>query len=160
MTLVGVDVEGIATVQRLLSQIDNPQVARAVTKDIAKHLQGKMKKYPNYTYVSRARAYGRTFQSAKQRRWFFAALHRGDLVIPYQRTDTLSRGWKIETFGATDHIVVNEVPYARFVQNSPQARMMTYRQWRSIQRVIHDDRYAINRQAQEAFSRAMKKIRG
>lgn len=158
--LVGVDIEGVDAVQKMLAQIDNPQVARAVTKDVATYVQGQMRKYPPYTYVSRTRAYGKPFQTKRQRNWFFWALRTGQLRLPYQRTQKLKRGWKVLAFGATDHIVANDVSYAKHVQNSPQARMMTLMQWRSVQRVIREDADAIRRQAQEAFNRALKKIRG
>ena len=62
--------------------------------------------------------------------------------------------------GPSDYLLLNDVPYAKYVQNSPQDRMMTLRDWRSIQRVVHEERTHIQRLSEEALNRAVKKIRG
>jgi len=39
------------------------------------------------------------FVSAKQRRFFFAALRKGQIVVPYRRTGALSGSWGKQPFG-------------------------------------------------------------
>lgn len=157
--LIGIDIRGIEQVRQKLQSLASPQLARAATKATADYLRGQLQRYPPQIYVSRREAYGRPFESARQRRWFFAALRDGTLRIPYQRTGTLRRGWRILESGGADHILVNEVPYARFVQNSPQARMMTLRQWRTLQRIIYEERDRIKRVIDEAVNAAIKKLK-
>jgi hypothetical protein len=160
LSLIGLDIEGIDAVQKVLSQVDSPRVASAVTKDVAHYMRGQMRKYPPQQYVSRTRAYGKPFKTARQRRWFFAALRRGEITVPYVRTMRLQRAWKVMAFGTTGHLLTNDMPYAKYVQQSPQDRMFTLRQWRSVERVVHENRGAIQRTADESLSRALKKIRG
>lgn len=156
--MIGIEIEGIPQVKQMLLSVASPVVQQEVTTSAADYLRGQMRKYPEYTYVSRARAYGKTFQSDRQRRWFFAALRSGELVIPYPRTMTLQRNWQIMRSGAADAMLVNDTPYAHFVQQSPQARMMTYRNWRSIQTVVMQEKGRLQAIAQEAFNRALKKL--
>lgn len=156
--MIQVEIRGIPEVQRMLASVANPAVRQEVLRSVGEYAQGQMRKYPDYTYVSRREAYGKTFQSDRQRRWFFAALRSGELVIPYPRTGTLRRGWKVEPRGADDMALRNDTPYGRFVQNSPQARMMTLRQWRSLQTMLYQEKAQIQRIASEAWNRALKRL--
>lgn len=154
--MIGIEIQGIAAVQKALEDADSIKTQRAVTQAAGEYMRGQMRKYPPYQYVSRTRAYGKPFQSDRQRRWFFAALRSGELTLPYQRTNTLKTGWKLTRFGVNDLLLTNDVPYARFVQQSPQARMMTYIGWRSQERVVYEDRAQIQRVVTEAWNRAQK----
>jgi hypothetical protein len=154
--MIGVEVQGVAAVSAALARTDSDETQRQVTQAVGEYLRGQLRKYPPYQYVSRRRAYGKPFQSDRQRRWFFAALRSGELTLPYQRTNRLKQGWKLTRFGANDQLLTNEVPYARFVQQSPQARMMTYIGWRTQERVIYEEREQIQRVVNEAWNRAQK----
>lgn len=59
------------------------------------------KEQPPYKYVSRKAAYGRSFFSDKQRRYFFAALKDGRIDTPYRRTGTLRGSWSASRQGFT-----------------------------------------------------------
>lgn len=74
--------------------------------------------YPAYKYVSRAEAYpdapaGPGWFSDRQRRYVMAKMRKGEIAIPYQRTDTLKQGWQSTGVG-----IKNTVPYSRYVQGS------------------------------------------
>ena len=154
--LIGIEVSGIDAVRRTMERINKPRIVGEVTKAVGDYLRGKLQRYPPYIYVSRQQAYGKPFFSERQRRWFFAALRDGRLTIPYQRTGALRRGWQLLASGENDYLLLNEVLYARYVQNSPQARMMTLRQWRSVQRIIYEDARGIGTVAREALNQAVK----
>lgn len=154
--MIGVEIQGIAEVKATLERTANAATLHKVTQAAGEYMHGQMRKYPPYKYVSRTRAYGKPFQSDRQRRWFFAALHSGELTLPYQRTNTLKTGWKLTRFGANDLYLTNDTSYARFVQQSPQARMMTYIGWRSQERVIYEEREQIQRVVNEAWNAAQK----
>jgi hypothetical protein len=154
--MIGVEVQGIEAVKAALAKAANAGTMHEVTQSAGEYMRGQMRKYPPYQYISRQRAYGKTFQSDRQRRWFFAALRSGELTLPYQRTNTLKSGWQLTRSGPNDLLLTNDVPYARFVQESPQARMMTYIGWRSQERVIYEEREQIQRVVNEAWNRAQK----
>jgi hypothetical protein len=156
--MISIEVKGIPEVQKMLLSVASPAVRQEVLKAVGEFAQGQMRKYPDYTYVSRTEAYGKPFQSARQRRWFFAALRSGELKIPYPRTGTLQRGWKLEPRGSEEMAIRNTTPYGRFVQNSPQARMMTLRQWRSLQTMLMQEKAQIQRVMQDAWNRALKRL--
>ena len=154
--LIGLEVSGIAAAKRALAAANTSRVAAEVSRAVGEYVRGKLQRYPAYSYVSRREAYGKPFFSDRQRRWFFAALRNGDLTIPYQRTGALRRGWQLLESGDADYLLVNETPYAKYVQNSPQARMMTLRQWRTVQRIVYEEARGIVTIAQEALNRAVK----
>jgi hypothetical protein len=156
--MIQVEVKGIPEVQKMLLSVASPAVRQEVLKSVGEFAQGQMRKYPEYTYVSRKEAYGKTFQSDRQRRWFFAALRSGELKIPYPRTQTLQRGWKLEPRGSEEISLRNATSYGKYVQNSPQARMMTLRQWRSLQTMLYQEKAQIERVIQDAWNRALKRL--
>jgi hypothetical protein len=154
--MIGIEIQGIPAVQAALEKAGNAATMHKCTQAVGEYMRGQVRKYPPYQYVSRTRAYGKPFQSDKQRRWFFAALRSGELTLPYQRTNTLKSGWQLTRFGSDDLLLTNDVSYARFVQQSPQARMMTYIGWRTQERIVYEEREQIQRVTQEAWNRAQK----
>lgn len=69
--------------------------------------------YPPQNYVTRKQAYGQTFQSDRQRRWFFAALNSGEINVPYQRTGHLGEAWQWDMKPRSD-IIYNDSPYEKW----------------------------------------------
>lgn len=86
----------------------------------------------------------RGFQSAKQRRWFFAALRSGAIEVPYRRTGTIGR----TNFGEVRKlgndiagVIGNNTVYAPWVISSekignrgPQAKF--HKGWYTLQGVV------------------------
>lgn len=124
---------------------------------------------PPQKYVSRADAYpdapaGPGWFSDRQRRWFFAALAAGELQIPYNRTGRLASGWKLEKQGDDHYILVNDVPYAPYVQGFAfQSRHEGLVGWKRINQII--DQYLTFRNskfreaARDGIREALKKVR-
>jgi len=59
------------------------------------------------------------FVSDKQRRWFFAALRKGEVQVPYRRTGLLGKSWTTEVNISENEltgIVGNNTAYAGWVQ--------------------------------------------
>lgn len=90
-----------------------------------------MREYPPRRNITRASVYGEPFVSDKQRRWFFAALRDGSLMVPRTRTMTLAKSWN-EGSGVqveADRIVgtigsnANLAPYNMYVQSSEKQSM-------------------------------------
>jgi hypothetical protein len=82
-----------------------------------------MREYPERMHLRRRDVYGTPFVSDRQRRWFFAALRDGSLVIPRKRTMTLARSWNAlyqrDARGASVTIGsnANMAPYNIYVQS-------------------------------------------
>ena len=156
---VDVEVSGIEAVLAKLVQLDSVDAQRQVTRDVGEFVRGKLQRYPPYKYVSRRTAYGKTFQSDRQRRWFFAALRSGELQIPYVRTRTLRNSWILADAPGGDMVLRNIVPYAGYVQKeSSQSRMMRLRDWTTEERVVQENAAGIGRTADESYNRVLRRI--
>lgn len=118
-----------------LDSFERKDVLGQTLGEVAEFMQGKLRDYPPYRYVSRKAAYGVSFFSDRQRRWFFAALAEGR-IKPGQnnRTGALGEGWRIQQSGPKQLDLVNEVPYAVYVQGTitQQARQPRMAGWKSI----------------------------
>ena len=87
------------------------------------------KDVPGYRYVSRKAAYGKTFFSDKQRRWFFK--NRMWEKIPYQRTHVLENSWEMIGSGA-NLTIRNQDPAAEWAYSEGQARQLEMVGWRRV----------------------------
>lgn len=118
-----------------LDSFERKDVLGQTLGEVSEFMRDKLRDYPAYRYVSRRAAYGQPFSSDRQRRWFFWALGSG-LIKPGQdnRTRTLAEGWRIVQGGPKQIDLVNEVPYAKFVQgtSTEQARQPKMAGWKSI----------------------------
>jgi len=86
--------------------------------EAARTLERNLSKYPP------ARRRKQPFKTAKQRRFFFAALADGRIRVPYQRTGRLGRSWRAGvtmTGGGLTLTVGNTTAYAPYVQGSQQS---------------------------------------
>lgn len=118
-----------------LNSFERSMVVNQTLEEVGSFMRYRLREYPPYRYVSRTAAYGQPFSSDRQRRWFFAALAEGT-IHPGQnnRTGALGEGWRIVAAGPKQIDLVNEVPYAKFVQGTitEQARQPRMVGWKSI----------------------------
>jgi hypothetical protein len=121
---------------------DLPRSVRGVAvEEASRYLVGDgsrgLSHYPNYSFVSRTAAYGRPFQSDRQRRKFFAMLRNGEILPGFpRRTGRLQRGWVISYSGVTSRIT-NVENYAGYVVGDPgQARLNELAGWRRMGLII------------------------
>jgi hypothetical protein len=121
---------------------DLPRSVRGVAvEEASSYLVGDgsrgLSHYPNYSFVSRTAAYGRPFQSDRQRRKFFAMLRNGEILPGFpRRTGRLQRGWVISYSGVTSRIT-NVENYAGYVVGDPgQARLNELAGWRRMGLII------------------------
>ena len=117
-----------------LNSFERKQVLGQTLHEVGGFMRDKLREYPPYRTVSRRAAYGVTFFTDRQRRWFFWALGEG-LINPGQnnRTRNLADGWRLVEH-AKQLDLINEVPYAKFVQGTitEQARQPRMVGWKSI----------------------------
>jgi len=154
--LIGIDIRGVKEVQQALSRFPKDAVDFGADK-MSEFIVDVLKQYPPRKSVTRKQAYGQTFQSQKQRRWFFAALRSGEIQVPYIRTQGLRNGWKSIGKGA-EQIIVNEREGAKFVMgNDTQSRHESLVGWLTIDGVIEEHKTGILKKFVGGVKRAIKK---
>ncbi len=159
--MISVKLRGNEELQAFLKALPRGTMKDAI-KAMADYMLGNtqhgLKHYPPYKYVSRKEAYGKTFFSDKQRRWFFAAIRDQRILLPlrYQRTNTLRDGWRqsVDPYRKT---LFNVVPYAKHVMSDDrQSRMSQKIGWRTMGKVIEDNITGGMRAATLAVARWIK----
>lgn len=111
---ISIKVRGVEKVKKMLDRVPvgaKGVVAYAVALYMLGNERHGLKHYKRYKYVSRKRAYGVSFFSDKQRRWFFANMPS----IPYQRTGAQGRAWMLEG-GGTRVRLANRDPSVKFTR--------------------------------------------
>lgn len=154
---IAIDVNGLENLQALLHKL--PAAIRGEVIDaVSEYLLNVYRAYPPYNYVSRKAAYGVTFFTDKQRRWFFAALKSGELSIPYRRTQTLRRGWH-QIGQGENSLLVNETPYAAWMMGpGEQSRHAIAMGWKDIDKIAKEREVEIYRRADAAADRAIDRL--
>ncbi len=131
-----------------LASWERKRVLHQTVEEVAGLLKDVLGEYPEQRSVSRRSAFGVTFFSDRQRRWFFAALRSGELSLPYSRTGALRDGWKLEPLGKNEVGLINEVPYAGYVMGkASQSRMMRMIGWKTVESVLKKYRPRVGRVA-------------
>src|SRR3990167_563 len=157
--LIGIEIEGIPEVRARLKLLDSNEPKSEMTQEVGQYVRKELQKYAAPKSVTRKQAYGVTFFTQRQRRFFFAALRQGTIQVPYRRTRSLMEGWKIEKFGAIDHLVINEQPHAAMVQQrSTQSRMMKIIGWSTIEGVVERGADKIRNIANMVYDRYIRRI--
>lgn len=153
---IGIDVRGIPELQAKLAKLPDAVQDMAID-EVADYLLNVLKQYPPPNYVTRARAYGQTFQSAKQRKWFFWALDNGFINVPYRRTQGLARGWKKLGKGR-DALLANETEAAQFTMgDGTQSRHEKLVGWKTLSVIIGERSAEIRRRAEAGVKKGIKK---
>ena len=113
-----------------------------------------LKHYPPYKWVTRRRAYGKTFVSAKQRRYVMAMIRAGriDPGAPH-RTGIIQRGWRKEGRGAKVKIV-NDARGVEWVHDDKkQARLNALVGWRKTSVITQSNEHGSVQAAQRAVDK-------
>lgn len=114
--------------------------------------------YPPYKVVSRERAYGQTFQTEKQRRWFFWAKASG-LINPWtnQRTGAMANAWRADPTGANAWRISNPTEAAKWTMgNATQANQPNLVGWRKVSEVLSTNINGAIRFASQKLARYLK----
>lgn len=156
--MITMKLRGMEEIDAFLKALPHGSMKAAIAA-MAEYMLGNdahgLRHYPPYKYVSRKSAYGVSFFTDRQRRWFFANLKDG-LQIPYNRTNTLKQGWQasVDPYRKT---LFNTVSYAKYVMgNETQARQPGKVGWRKMAKVIEDNIVGGMRAATLAVDRWIK----
>lgn len=155
---VKIDVLGIKEITSKLDKLPE-EVADIAIADVQDYFLNVMRSdQPTPNFISRKAAYGETFSSDRQRKWFFANLNDGSISVPYRRTQKLSQGWHIVKRGLFGY-VVNNVPGAVYVIGSrKQSRHEAMVGWKTVQQQIRDRTQKIKDIIDGSAKRAIKKL--
>lgn len=104
-----------------------------------------MQIYEPWKKVTRLAAYGQTFQSDKQRRWFFAALRDGTIDVPYRRTFAMKNAWVIRGRGRSSSIVNDSAGAIYAMGSKTQSPLHKLMGWKTVEwRLQHPGREFAN----------------
>jgi hypothetical protein len=133
-------------------------VHEEVTRAGADETVKAMRVYPAEKSISRTQAYGTPFFTDKQRRYFFWALRKGIITVPYRRTNNLRDNWVIIGQGLNE-MVVNETPYAGLVMgDNEQSRMSRQIGWKTLAQRLRENEQKLAKVLKSAADKALRKL--
>lgn len=126
--------EGLDDLLKKLDSIEQLKPIKATLKAAGVQIAGWLAEYPS---VSRR---PQPFKTAKQRKYFFAAMKKGEIEVPYRRgmswkSERLGQRWAIEEQNDGLTVVVgNNASYARLTQDrEAQTKYHQATGWRTVQ---------------------------
>ncbi len=152
-------VRGVEEVQAFIKKVPYGAVKIALNA-IGEYFLGNdihgLRHYEPYKYVSRKRAYGQTFQSDKQRRWFWA--NGGPDMIGNNRTGATASAWQMkETNSGYGITLENKSEGAKWIWSDKQARQPAMVGHRTAREKIASNMAGAMRHARAAVSAYLKK---
>jgi len=154
MTAVSVELKGADELVRKLGKAIALSTLRPAMQRSVNWIHDDVVKYPERPSAGSFAG----FVSDKQRRWFFAALRRGDITVPYVRTGALGRRWTTKITMGPDALVGtigNDTEYAPFVQSKDQQAQIHQGRWETIEQVLDDNKPAIEQEFKRAIDKAL-----
>ncbi len=137
-------------------------VTRVGIYAIAEYILGDqthgLKHYPPYRYITRKKAYGKTFSSDKQRRFVMAAIREGriDPGVPH-RTGNTQRAWRlIKSNPYRPKIVAKGAGPYYTADDQGQARLNAMIGWRKMAKNIADNMVGALRHANAEIRKWLK----
>jgi hypothetical protein len=146
-SLIGIDIQGIPTIQSRLSRL--PDMARDMGVELAnEYIVNQMQVQPPVPHGN--------FQwsSEKQRKYVMAKISEGGYT---GRTQELREGWKTVGNGY-NQIVANEVPCAQFVQDTNQIVGHKANGWQTVNQVLREKASTILQKFDAGVKKALKKL--
>lgn len=155
---ITIDSTGIPELQEKLRLL-GPEGAKEITDDVTQYFYHLMQESePPKNYVTRTAAYGKPFQTDKQRRYFFAALRDGRITSPYKRTGAMQAGWKIINRGPYNSVLYNNTPGAGWVYGENQAMQLLMVGWRQLKKTIEGEGRRVQQIADIAIRKVIKRL--
>ena len=154
---IGIALDGEKQVQRILTGW--PREARdEATNAGAKYLVDRFKAQPPPKSITRKAAYGTSFFSDRQRKWFFANLREGNISVPYRRTQEMRNAWEIIGQGE-DLIIVNQTQAAVYTMgDDTRSQHEEMVGWKTISQHIQEGAAKLAARMTAAGEKALKKL--
>ncbi len=152
-----IELKGMEDIIKKLESLNQPAVFRTPMKQSVAHLHRTIAKTPTGNQHR-----PQPFKTDRSRRFFFAALRKGDIEVPYKRgsspgSEKLTTSWttKVSADGRRG-VVGNDTSYGRLVQGARQTAYHKKTGWKTVQEVAKKEQKAILRFFQQAYERALK----
>lgn len=150
MSEPSIRLEGLPELVAKLRRLSDLRRVIAAVKSAAGHVKRQFQEYPPRASLTRMSVYGQTFQSERQRRYFFAALRDGRIEVPYRRggspgSRNIKQSWTVTTSngGMTAEIGTN-APYAGWLhRHGQQSRYHAAVGWRTDQEIMDAERETV-----------------
>ena len=152
-------IRGDKELMRKLSKLTDLRFLRPTMKTVGQHLKEKAKSYPGGNQHR-----PQPFKTAKQRRFFFAALRRGDIEVPYRRgvspgSENLSKRWHFKTDrGGTGVTLTNNASYAGLVMGpNEQTAYHAETGWKTTDQIAEEEQKTVLDTLKKAVDRELAK---
>ena len=144
-----ISISGMETILQRLRKLPK-EAGDAGVEEANKYMLNILRKYPPRSSAP--------FQwtSDKQRRFVMAKLREQGQAW-YTRTQTLSRGWKLEGKGQSQ-IIRNDVPYTEFVQDRNQIQGHRVRGWMTVNTMLKEKGKNILKKFDQGVKKALRKL--
>lgn len=152
--LIGVDISGEKELVSKLNKL--PKEAQDFGVETANtYILDLMRIYAPYQYISR-KILG--WASERQRKFVMAKISKGEIDVPYKRTQGLRNNWKTVGEGK-NQIVVNETPSAQYVMSEgKQSHRFSLMGWETEVTRINTHMPKILQKFEEGVKKAIKKL--
>ena len=155
-----VQISGVDEIKAKMAKLP-PALIPACEMAVANYLLLQLTKneIPAWKKVTRASVYGSTFQSDKQRRWFFWALSHGVIDVPYIRNGKhggVSSQWFIRQ-NAQGVLLSNDDPAAIYVYgDNTQNKLLGVIGWKRISTITEEKSRNLSGVLDRAAKKAIK----
>lgn len=141
---MSIEIKGLKEIREIFTSIKKLRYVRAALKTAASHIKYALQKYPTHSPRKMK------FVSERQRKYFFWAVNKGQITLPYRRGSSptsrnLKQMWTvdIEKDGMTA-IIGNNTPYGPLVQGEgTQTRYHMYTGWKTTAQVENEERETV-----------------
>ena len=149
---IGFDISGVQTIAERIKRLPKEAADAGVEE-----ANGYIVEFER-TYPKSRKGQPFAWSSEKQRKFVMAKLRREN-NLPYSRTQQLRRGWKTVGKGS-DQIVVNEVPYAKWVkQKATMIKGHVQRGWTALEDDIRQRARTILKRFEGGVEKVVRKMK-
>lgn len=150
-----VRMSGVEEIQAFIKRLVPRGMKKAAMFAVAEYIIGNdshgLRHEPGYKYVTRKSAYGFTWFTERQRRWFWA--NGGPDMIGNNRTGAIKDGWDFTDQGGWDRVqLMNNAPGVQWVMGDKQARQPAKVGWRKAADVVQSNLAGALRHARAAVN--------
>jgi hypothetical protein len=136
MTSSTVRINGLTPLLKKLETLEQMQGAKRGLAEAANLLHSKLATYPP------VRTQAQPFKTKKQRAYFFYALKKGLITVPYRRDGNLGKRWTVQGVGTMRVVVgINRKGWA-YVQGGKQSKYHEGN-WLTVNQAAKDNRAAV-----------------
>jgi len=129
-----------------ISDLEQLKGLKSILLAAGETLKGKLSVYPAQKSLTRAEVYGEPFKSEKQRKYFFYALRKGLISVPYSRgADAKSERFKASWALAAENdglrvVIGNDTSYGPYLMDTErQSRFAAEFGWKTIDAVMEEN---------------------